>query len=203
MTTIAKVLDRLRGGASENALIDQLLARGEAELRDGGDPERIRAAGREALVRLAHARAGGETSRRRGAAHLLAGNLDDAARHAFEAADRMPYDVDSRIALGNARLARGELDAAAHEFDEVIGEFGAEGEAAAGRRAAILARGHAPVDELPASDDDWREAARLLAGLWRVCGILDQRLAALGGAHPDTLALLRTAAGREGSDGPA
>ena len=203
MTAIAKVLDRLRGGASENALIDQLLARGEAELRDGGDPERIRAAGREALVRLAHARAGGETSRRRGAAHLLAGNLDDAARHAFEAADRMPYDVDSRIALGNARLARGELDAAAHEFDEVIGEFGAEGEAAAGRRAVILARGHAPVDELPASDDDWREAARLLAGLWRVCGILDQRLAALGGAHPDTLALLRAAAGREDADGPA
>lgn len=203
MTAIAKVLDRLRGGASENALIDQLLARGEAELRDGGDPERIRAAGREALVRLAHARAGGETSRRRGAAHLLAGNLDDAARHAFEAADRMPYDVDSRIALGNARLARGELDAAAHEFDEVIGEFGAEGEAAAGRRAAILARGHAPVDELPASDDDWREAARLLVGLWRVCGILDQRLAALGGAHPGALALLRAATGREDADGPA
>lgn len=203
MTAIAKVLDRLRGGASENALIDQLLARGEAELRAGGDPERIRAAGREALVRLAHARDGGETSRRRGAAHLLAGNLEDAARHAFKAADLMPYDVDSRIALGNARLAQGALDAAAHEFDEVIGEFGAEGEAAAGRRAAILARGHAPVDELPASDDDWREAARLLAGLWRVCGIRDQRLAALDGAHPGALALLRDAAGREGGDGTA
>ena len=88
------------------------------------------------------------------------------------------------------RLARNELLEAAHEFDAVIEEFGAEPDAANGRRATILARGEAPVDELAASDADWRDAARLLVGLWSAAGIAERRLAALGNADALTLALL-------------
>ena len=121
-----------------------------------------------------------------------AGNLDAALRHARAAALARPYDVDSRLSLGNVRLARNELLEAAHEFDAVIEEFGAEPDAASGRRATILARGEAPVDELAASDADWRDAARLLVGLWSAAGIVERRLAALGGADALSLALLDT-----------
>lgn len=203
MPRFAAVLDRLRAGSSDAALVDQLLQDGERLLRAGSDPDRIRSLGREALQHLVRAGGGDQTERRRGHAHLLCGSLERALVHSRAAALAMPYDVDARIVLGCVRLARNELDEAAHEFDEVIGEFGAEGEAAAGRRAAILARGHAPVDELAADPADWREAATLLAALWRICGVADQRMAALAEADPATAALLAAALGPEPAHGPA
>lgn len=203
MPRFAAVLDRLRAGSSDAALVDQLLQDGERLLRAGSDPDRIRSLGREALQHLVRASDGDQTERRRGHAHLLGGNLERALAHSRAAALAMPYDVDARIVLGCVRLARDELDEAAHEFDEVIGEFGAEGEAAAGRRAAILARGHAPVDELAADPADWREAATLLAALWQICGIADERMTALAAADPATAALLAAALGPEPAHGPA
>lgn len=200
MAVISRVLARLRGAdAPDLARVDELLAEGERLLRAGAGPRRIRGIGRDALALLGDRPA---RDHRLGAAQLLAGDLDEAARHAHAAADARPYDVDSRIVLGHVRLARREVEAAAHEFDEVIGEFGAEDDAATGRRAAILASGHAPVDELPASDDDWRSAARLLVGLWRTADLLEARLAELAEAHPAALALLRGAA-EEARDGTA
>lgn len=145
---------------------------------------------RRALNLLAAVDRADELDLRLGAAHCFAGDLDAALRHARAAALARPYDVDSRLSLGNVRLARNELLEAAHEFDAVIEEFGAEPDAANGRRATILARGEAPVDELAASDADWRDAARLLVGLWSAAGIAAQRMAALGGADTLTLALL-------------
>lgn len=201
MTAISRALARIRGTDSPDLeRVDELLAQGERLLRAGADPRRIRAIGRDALALLGDRRTG---DHRPGAARLLAGDLDEAAELAHAAADARPYDVDSRIALGNVRLARREVEAAAHEFDEVIGEFGAEDDAATGRRAAILAGGHAPADELPASDEDWRNAARLLVSLWRTADLLEERLAELDGAHPAALSLLRGAAGEEPRDGPA
>lgn len=138
---------------------------------------------------------GAERDLRLGAAYCYAGELGPALRHARAAAMARPYDVDSRLALGNTRLARGELDEAAHEFDAVIEEFGADPEAASGRRAAILARGEAPVDELAAGPAEWEAAARLLVGLWSAAGLLDERLKALRGGNPATLALLESAVG--------
>lgn len=124
---------------------------------------------------------------------LFQGNIEDAQRSAYAAADDRPYDVDSRVVHGTVRLARNELDHAEHEFEQVIEEFGAEADAADGRRAVILARGHATHDDLPASDDEWQAAARLLTTLWRLAGVAESRMAALTGGHPDCLALLRGA----------
>ena len=114
----------------------------------------------------------------------------------YEAADERPYDVDSRIVHGTVRLALNDLDHAEHEFDAVIEEFGAESDAADGRRATILARGFAPLDELPASDEEWESAAVLLTTLWRIAGVVDERLSALNkpdGAHPDGLSVIMQA----------
>ena len=115
---------------------------------------------------------------------LFAGDLTSARDLAYAAADERPYDVDSRIVHGTVRLARNDLDHAEHEFDAVIEEFGAEPDAADGRRATILARGFAPLDELPASDEEWQSAAVLLTTLWRLAGAVEQRLDALSDAHP-------------------
>ncbi len=145
---------------------------------------------RRALDLLAAVERADELDLRLGAAHCFAGDLDPALRHARAAALARPYDVDSRLSLGNVRLARNELLEAAHEFDAVIEEFGAEPDAASGRRATILARGEAPVDELAASDADWRGAARLLVGLWSAAGIAERRRAALRDADALSLALL-------------
>ena len=139
------------------------------------------------------------------AANLLVGNLTEAIKVARAAANARPYDVDSRIIHGNVRLARNELTEAAHEFDAVIEEFGAERDAAAGRRAVILARGEGPHDEFPASQEDWREAATLLAALWDLCSLTDERVKALSEANPETLRLIEGAVSRrqreEESDG--
>ncbi len=130
---------------------------------------------------------------------LFRGDTEAAIEAAWRAADDRPYDVDSRIIHGLTRLARNDLDHAAHEFDAVIEEFGAERDAADGRRAVILARGFAPLDELPASDADWRDAATLLTTLWRLAGAAEARWRALSGeqetgrAHDACLAILRPA----------
>ena len=116
---------------------------------------------------------------------LFLGDLDSALESSYQAARSRPYDVDSRIVHGTVRLARNELDHAEHEFDAVIEEFGADSDAADGRRASILARGHAPLDELPAADEEWEAAAVLLTTLWRVAGICEERLAAIGDGHAD------------------
>ena len=169
-----------------------LLAEAERLVRAGCGGAANRPA-REALALLERVNRSDELDLRIGAALCFGGDLDPALRHARGAALARPYDVDSRLSLGNVRLARNELDEAAHEFDAVIEEFGAEGEAASGRRAAILARGDAPVDELAASEADWREAARLLIGLWTAAGLVEQRLAALSEGDGATLALLDAA----------
>ena len=116
---------------------------------------------------------------------LFQGNLDVALESAYAAAEDRPYDVDSRIVHGTVRLARNDLDHAEHEFDAVIEEFGAEPDAADGRRATILARGFAPLDELPASDQEWQSAAILLTTLWRIAEVVDVRLDGLSDTHPD------------------
>lgn len=184
-----------------------LLTRGEALLRAGGPAAELHRLGQRALRQLEAADAlhNDEQLAQLAAAHLLSGDLAEAAKFARAAAEARPYDVDSRIIHGNVRLARHELTEAAHEFDAVIEEFGAERDAAAGRRAVILARGEGPHDELAASDDDWREAATLLAALWDICGLTGERVEALSQAHSETLMLIEDAVSRrpreEESDG--
>ena len=124
---------------------------------------------------------------------LLLGDLDAALSAGYSAAVEQPYDVDSRIVHGTVRLARNELEHAEHEFDAVIEEFGAESDAVDGRRAVILARGHAPLDELPASDEEWQSAAVLLTTLWRIAGVAEERLAAIAGGHVDGLSVIMQA----------
>ena len=124
---------------------------------------------------------------------LLLGDLDTALEAAYAAANERPYDVDSRIVHGTVRLARQELDHAEHEFEAVIEEFGAESDAADGRRATILARGHAPLDELPASTEEWESAATLLTTLWRVAGVVEQRMAAIESGHRSGRSVVRRA----------
>ena len=190
---IAERLRRRIGGASRsNTALDQavaLLAEAERLARRGRGAA-AREPAQRALALLAEAGQTDELDLRLGAAYAYCGELEPALRHARAAALARPYDVDSRLTLGNVRLARNELIEAAHEFDAVIEEFGAEPDAANGRRATILAGGDAPVDELPADDADWRDAARLLVGLWSAAGIVEPRLAALSGADALTLALL-------------
>ena len=199
MALLGRLRARLKidDGGAHNAAV--LLAEAERLLRRGGDPTRIEELGQAALSALdAPRRRGGphpEDDLRAAAAYLCIGDLEAALPHAYAAANDRPYDVDSRIVHGNVRLARNELEAAAHEFDAVIEEFGADSDAADGRRAVILARGHAPADEIPATDDDWQTAATLLAALWRQAGLTAVRLAALEDhADPRTLSLLRQAA---------
>lgn len=124
---------------------------------------------------------------------LLLGDLDTALEAAYAAANERPYDVDSRIVHGTVRLARHELDHAEHEFEAVIEEFGAESDAADGRRATILARGHAPLDELPASTEEWDSAATLLTTLWRVAGVVEQRMAVIESGHRSGRSVVRQA----------
>ena len=116
---------------------------------------------------------------------MFLGDLDSALDSAYQAATERPYDVDSRIVHGTVRLARHELDHAAHEFDAVIEEFGADSDAADGRRATILARGFAPLDDLPASHEEWESAAALLTTLWRIADVVRERLDELSDAHPE------------------
>ena len=59
--------------------------------------------------------------------------------------------------------------------------------------AVILAQGFAPLDELPATDDDWAAAATLLTTLWRLAGVSDVRVAAIEAGHPDGLAIVKQA----------
>lgn len=191
---IASRLRRRLAGTSDVGLSEAvaLLAEAERQVRAGRGVV-ARPAARRARELLQNAGAADELDLRLGAAHCFLGDLDTALRHARAAAMARPYDVDSRLSLGNVRLARGELAEAAHEFDAVIEEFGAEPDAASGRRAAILARGDAPVDELAASEEDWRAAARLLIGLWSAAGVVEERLAALAAADRRTLGLLKAA----------
>ena len=124
---------------------------------------------------------------------LFRGDLESALVASYGAAQSRPYDVDSRLVHGLVRLARDELEHAEHEFDAVIEEFGAEQEASDGRRAVMLARGFAPLDELPASESDWRSAAVLLTTLWRLSGTSGARLQALQDGHELGLAIVNQA----------
>ena len=183
---------------SDSARAATLLTRGEALLRAGGPAAELHRLGRRALGQLEAADDlhNEEQLAQFAAAYLLAGDLAEAAKLARAAAEAKPYDVDSRIIHGNVRLARNELTEAAHEFDAVIEEFGAERDAVAGRRAVIMARGEGPHDELAASEDDWREAATLLAALWDICGLTGERVEALSQANSETLMLIEDAVSR-------
>lgn len=195
MGLVERLRRRMGEGSRDAAVLREasaLLAEAERLVRAGCGAAANRPAG-EALALLKRVNRSDDLDLRLGAALCFGGDLDPALRHARGAALARPYDVDSRLSLGNVRLARNELDEAAHEFDAVIEEFGAEGEAASGRRAAILARGDAPVDELAASEADWREAARLLIGLWAAAGLAEQRLSALSEGDAATHALLDAA----------
>ncbi len=195
------IVQRLRrwigGGPQTNAALAAaagLLDEAERLVRAGRGPQ-AREPARRALALLAEAGGQDELEMRLGAAYCFCGELQPALRHARAAALARPYDVDARLTLGNVRLVRGELDQAAHEFNAVIEEFGADPDAAGGRRAVILARGEAPLDDLAAGGDDWRAAARLLTGLWSAAGLCSRRIASLrgAGADADALALLETA----------
>lgn len=181
------LLDRLPWRRSEfgvSAREAEQLSRAEALLRAGAAVGEIR---RWATGSTRH------NEVERAWAAVLLGDLDAALRYGYAAASERPYDVDSRIVHGTVRLARNELEHAAHEFEAVIEEFGAESDAMDGKRAVILAQGFAPLDELPASDDDWAAAARLLTTLWRLAECVDVRLASLEGGHADGLALITAA----------
>lgn len=184
------LLSRLRSRVGSGAEAEQRrksLAAAERLLRAGGSVAAIR-----------HAIAGieGHHDVERAWIALLRGDLEAALDASYRAADSRPYDVDSRIVHGAVRLARNELDHAEHEFDAVIEEFGAEQDASDGRRAVILARGFAPLDELPASEADWESAATLLTTLWRLAGVADAWMDALNGGHDDGLAIVTRALDR-------
>ncbi|MYB21888.1 MAG: hypothetical protein F4066_08705 [Chloroflexi bacterium] len=127
---------------------------------------------------------------------LFRGDLDRALDCSYRTAERRPYDVDSRLVHGLVRLARNELDHAEHEFDAVIEEFGAEQEALDGRRAVILARGFAPLDEFPASESDWEAAAVLLTTLWRRSATSRTRMLGLRNGHELGIAIVQGALDR-------
>lgn len=174
MSFLSRLRSKLSLPASEETATPAL-ARAEQLMREGGSVHDIRQIAEssevEGLIDLAWR-------------DLLMGRLESGFRSAYQAADDRPYDVDSRIIHGTLRLARNDLDHAEHEFDAVIEEFGAEPDAADGRRATILARGFAPLDELPASDEEWESAAVLLTTLWRMADVVEERLEALSGGHP-------------------
>ena len=181
------ILNRLRGawsGRLSDPPAPTPLQEAESLLRSGGAVARIR-------EQAALAQPSSDVDR--AWASLFRGELEIAQQFAYGAATAQPYDVDSRIVHGTVRLVRHELEHATHEFDAVIEEFGAESDAASGRRAAILAQGFAPLDDLPASDDEWRQAAILLVALWRVTDQVELRLSSLQQAHPDCRALLQQA----------
>lgn len=181
------LLSRLRSRVGSGAEAEQRrtsLAAAESLLRSGGSVARIR----RTVADIA-----GQHDVESSWIALFRGDLDSALDASYRAADSRPYDVDSRIVHGVVRLARNELDHAEHEFDAVIEEFGAEQDASDGRRAVILARGFAPLDELPASDADWESAATLLTTLWRLAGVADARMDALDGGHKDGLAIVARA----------
>lgn len=197
------------------SLLDRVRARlvsgGPSEPPSSGpaEAERLLRSGASRLeIRRAASGAGARNPVEAAWKALLLGDLESALDSAYAAADERPYDVDSRIVHGTTRLARHELDHAEHEFDAVIEEFGADSDAADGRRATILARGFAPLDELPADEREWRSAAILLTTLWRLAGLADERLRTLEGAHPDGLFVIMgalaegQAADSEVDDGP-
>jgi len=183
MSLFSRLRSRLSAGSHQRSS-ETPLVEAERLLRSGGPAVEIR---RAAMC----AQPGDPVDRAWQA--LFTGDADLALTAAYTAADARPYDVDSRIVHGTVRLARNDLDHAEHEFDAVIEEFGAEPDAADGRRATILARGFAPLDELPASDAEWESAAVLLTTLWRMIGVADERLAGLSKARPEGLAIIRRA----------
>ena len=170
------------GGVSERDA--EHLSAAESLLRAGGAIREIRG-------HAGHVRGHNEVERAWIA--VFKGHLEEALQHGYAAAIERPYDVDSRIVHGTVRLARNELEHADYEFEAVIEEFGAESDAMDGRRAVILAYGYAPLDELPASDEDWSTAATLLTSLWRLAGVVDARMTDLVNAHPDGMALIEQA----------
>ena len=180
MSLLSRLRSRLVSAPSRKRPIAPL-AEAERLLRSGGSVEEI-----QRIAALATA----ENSVERAWKALFLGDIETAQTAAYAAADERPYDVESRIVHGTVRLARNELDHAAHEFDAVIEEFGAEPDAADGRRAAILARGFAPLDELPASGAEWESAATLLTTLWRITGLTESRLADLHDAHSAGLSMI-------------
>ena len=197
MSLLNRLRARLSGDHSRSES-ESSLARAERLLRSGGSVDDVRAAA--GLVRP-------KNDIERAWVALFLGDVATALDLSYGAAMSRPYDVDSRIVHGTVRLARNELEHAAHEFDAVIEEFGAEADAADGRRAVILARGHAPLDELPASDREWAEAAVLLTSLWRLVDCVETRLDALAeqhDTHADCLSVimesLATAESTEPSD---
>lgn len=178
------LLDRVRA---------RLVSRGRAEPASSGlaEAERLLRSGASQLeIRRAASESEARSPVEAAWKSLLLGDLESALDSAYAAADERPYDVDSRIVHGTTRLARHELEHAEHEFDAVIEEFGADSDAADGRRATILARGFAPLDELPADEQEWRSAAILVTTLWRLAGLADERLHTLEGAHPDGLSVI-------------
>ena len=186
MSFFGRLRSRLAADSSKSDA-ESPLANAERLLRSGGSAAEIRRVADRA-----------ETGTRIDQAWraLFLGEIEAALELSYAAADERPYDVDSRIVHGTVRLALNDLDHAEHEFDAVIEEFGAESDAADGRRAAILARGFAPLDELAASDEEWESAATLLTTLWRIVGVVDERLSVLNkpdGAHPDGLSVIMRA----------
>ena len=181
------LLDRLHWRRSDGGVAErdaEHLSNAEALLRAG-------AAVRD--IRRSAGLATGHNEVERAWIAVFQGNLEEAFERGFAAASERPYDVDSRIVHGIVRLARNELEHADYEFDAVIEEFGAESDAMDGRRAVILAYGYAPLDELPATDDDWSTAATLLTTLWRLTGVVDARMADLADGHSDGMSLIAQA----------
>ena len=182
-----RVLDRWLRKRADDGVSQrdrEQLSTAEALLRAGGAIRDIRARARQ--VNRHH-------DVDRAWAAVFQGNLDEALRHGYATANERPYDVDSRIVHGTVRLARNELEHAEHEFDAVIEEFGAEADAIDGKRAVILAHGFAPLDELPATDDDWSAAATLLTTLWRLAGVVSTRMDDLAAGNPDGINLIARA----------
>ncbi len=131
---------------------------------------------------------------------FLLGRPHEALASAYDAAKARPYDVESRLTHGRVRLALGDVEAARHEFEAVLEEFGGDPEANAGLRASHLAAGRLPLD--PADEvevgADREAGAEFLVATWEQAGAVREQIEALrrGAPDPGLLSLLERVADR-------
>lgn len=203
---IIGLLDRFRGARERDRLVraaELLIAKAERAQVERNSAEACDDAKR-ALDLLEQAREAGypdleHLDLRLAQAWLLQGQPRQALAPAYAAARARPYDVESRVTHGRLRLSLGEVEAARHEFESVLEEFGGDPVANAGLRATALASGELPLDE----DDEIEEGAEREAGAaylvaaWELSDSVRERIEGLRGASdPGLVELLEEAAAR-------
>ncbi len=197
-------MDRFRGARERERLVraaELLIAKAEQAQVERNSAQAYDDAKR-ALDLLEQAREAGypdleHLDLRLAQAWLLQGQPRQALAPAYAAAQARPYDVESRVTHGRLRLSLGEVEAARHEFESVLEEFGGDPVANAGLRATALASGELPLDE----DDEIEEGAEREAGAaylvaaWELSGSVAERIDGLrGSSDPGLVELLEEAA---------